>query len=52
MAGKQGFLKGISENLFEMCDFYAKWDAEAFKKKKKQCNTELLNHCHISFTAC
>lgn len=35
MAEKQGFLKGVSENLFEMCDFYAKWDAEAFKKQKK-----------------
>lgn len=53
MAEKQGFLKGISENVFKMYDFCAKKDAEAFqKKKKRQCNIELLNYCCISFTAC
>lgn len=36
MAGKQAFLQGTYENLFEMCDFYATWDAEAFKKKQKE----------------
>lgn len=35
MAEKQGFLKGISENVFKMYDFCAKKHAEAFQKKKK-----------------
>lgn len=34
MAENQGFLKGVSENLLEICDFYAKWDSEAFSLKK------------------
>lgn len=35
MAENQGFLKGVSENLLEIRDFYAKWHSEAFNKKKK-----------------
>lgn len=35
MAENQGFLKGIAEHLFKMCEFYAKWDAEALKQNKK-----------------
>lgn len=30
MAENQGFLQGVSENLLEICDFYTKWDSEAF----------------------